>query len=433
MKKLDYKWGLLALVSATYFLAQGTRQIYNAVLPQIKTDFAASGLDDLQLGLVGSAFTLVFGLVVPFAGMFADFFRRKWMIVIGTLLFSIGIFTSGFASGIGLLIVSYGVLNAAGQSLLPPSISSLIGQFHVETRGTAFSIYQMVFYSGIIVCSCVSGWLSGLGAGGWRQAFWIFGAAGILWTFALVFLLKDTPQPGAGGGRGATRPTEPGSGGGRGATRPTDKATVREALGAFFGQPSALALTLGLGLYIYASYGFKTWSPMFLLRTFEGMTPARAAFHAVFWFYVGATIGVMLAGRVSDRLAKRRRGVRMEMNVAGLLLMIPFVLLAAFATNEFVVFAAIFGFGFSTGVYDSNLYAALLDVVSPRYRAAAVGIFGCGGNVLGAFGPGMLGWMNGRFGMRWSMASLAAFALAGVAVILFARGFYLKNAGEARR
>ena len=408
MKKLDYKWGLLALVSATYFLAQGTRQIYNAVLPQIKTDFAASGLDDLQLGLVGSAFTLVFGLVVPFAGMFADFFRRKWMIVIGTLLFSIGIFTSGFASGIGLLIVSYGVLNAAGQSLLPPSISSLIGQFHVETRGTAFSIYQMVFYSGIIVCSCVSGWLSGLGAGGWRQAFWIFGAAGILWTFALVFLLKDTPQVKSEG-------------------TAQEKATVREALGAFFYQPSALALTLGLGLYIYASYGFKTWSPMFLLRTFEGMTPARAAFHAVFWFYVGATIGVMLAGRVSDRLAKRRRGVRMEMNVAGLLLMIPFVLLAAFATNEFVVFAAIFGFGFATGVYDSNLYAALLDVVSPRYRAAAVGIFGCGGNVLGAFGPGMLGWMNGRFGMRWSMASLAAFALAGVAVILFARGFYLKG------
>ncbi len=412
MKKLDYKWGLLALVSATYFLAQGTRQIYNAVLPQIKTDFAASGLDDLQLGLVGSAFTLVFGLVVPFAGMFADFFRRKWMIVIGTLLFSIGIFTSGFASGIGLLIVSYGVLNAAGQSLLPPSISSLIGQFHVETRGTAFSIYQMVFYSGIIVCSCVSGWLSGLGAGGWRQAFWIFGAAGILWTFALVFLLKDTPQVKSEGAASE------------------DKATVREALGAFFGQPSALALTLGLGLYVYATYGFKTWSPMFLLRTFEGMTPARAAFHAVFWFYVGATVGVMLAGRVSDRLAKRRRGVRMEMNVAGLLLMIPFVLLAAFATNEFVVFAAIFGFGFATGVYDSNLYAALLDVVSPRYRAAAVGIFGCGGNVLGAFGPGMLGWMNGRFGMRWSMASLAAFALAGVAVILFARGFYLKDKGN---
>ena len=155
--RLDYKWGLLALVSATYFLAQGSRQIYTTVLPQIKVDFAASGLDDLRLGLVGSAFTLVFGLVIPFAGTAADFLRRKWMIVAGTLLFSVGIFASGFASGLGLLLVAYGVLNAAGQSLLPPSISSLIGQFHVSTRATAFSIYQVVFYVGIIVCSCVSG------------------------------------------------------------------------------------------------------------------------------------------------------------------------------------------------------------------------------------------------------------------------------------
>ena len=117
------------------------------------------------------------------------------------------------------------------------------------TRATAFSIYQTVFYVGIVVCSAVSGWLSGLGSGGWRWAFGLFGAVGILWAFALAFLLRDTPQPVAAAG------------------------------------------------------------------------------------------------------------------------------------------AAIFGFGFATGVYDSNLYASLLDVVSPRYRAAAVGIFGCGGNVLDALGP----------------------------------------------
>ena len=60
----DYKWMLLALLSATYFLAQGARQIFNAVLPQIKADFAGSGITDAQLGLVGSAFTLVFGLAI---------------------------------------------------------------------------------------------------------------------------------------------------------------------------------------------------------------------------------------------------------------------------------------------------------------------------------------------------------------------------------
>ena len=132
----NYKWMLLALLSAMYFLAQGSRQIFNAVLPQIKADFAC----------------------------------------------------------VGLLVLAYGVLNAAGQALLPPSNSSLIGQFHVETRATAFSIYQIVFYIGIVVCSCVSGWLSGLGAGGWRKAFFLFGAISAAWAFALAFLLRDTPQ-----------------------------------------------------------------------------------------------------------------------------------------------------------------------------------------------------------------------------------------------
>ena len=194
---IGYKWMLLALLSATYFLAQGTRQIFNTVLPQIKADFAGVGIDDAQLGLVGSAFTLVFGLAIPFGGVLADMFSRKWMIVIGTLLFAVGIFTSGIASGVGLLVIAYGVVNAAGQARLPPSNSSLLGQFHVETRATAFSIYQIVFYVGIVVCSCVSGWLSGLGAGGWRKAFFLFGVSrcaffrlGYLFECAQMMLCK---------------------------------------------------------------------------------------------------------------------------------------------------------------------------------------------------------------------------------------------------
>ena len=104
MRRIDYKWVMLALVSSDYFLAQGTRQIYNSVLPQIKEDFLAYGVTDTQLGIVGSAFALI-----------------------------------------------------------PPANSSLIGQFHVETRGTAFSICQMCIYVGTVVCSCAAGWLASLG------------------------------------------------------------------------------------------------------------------------------------------------------------------------------------------------------------------------------------------------------------------------------
>ena len=290
----NYKWILLALLSATYFLAQGARQIFNAVLPQIKADFAGAGITDTQLGLVGSAFTLVFGLAIPFGGLLADFFSRKWMIVVGTLLFAVGIFSSGLATGVVLLVVAYGVVNAAGQALLPPSNSSLIGQFHVETRATAFSVYQIVFYIGIVVCSCVSGWLSGLGEGGWRRAFFLFGALAAAWAFALAFLLRDTPQVRK---QGIGKREE------RIGNREEDKASVREALGAFLGKPSALLLMAGLGFYFYAKYGFNTWIINYLQREFPSMTAASASFHGVFWFYLGAIAGVFAGGRVSDCIA----------------------------------------------------------------------------------------------------------------------------------
>ena len=84
---------------------------------------------------------------------------------------------------------------------------------------------------------------------------------------------------------------------------------------------------------------------------------------------------------------------------------------------------AILCFGFATGVYDSNIYAALFDVVNPRYIAVATGLFGCGGCIIGAFGPAVMGFLNEAFTPRISMASLAIFAVVGSLAILYARVF----------
>lgn len=400
--KPDYKWIMLLLVSTAYFLAQGTRQIYSAVLPQIKAEFIAQGVTDAGLGMVGSAFTLVFGIVIPFAGVFADLSRRKWLLVIGGLLFSCGIFFSGSARSIGALIVFYGVLNAVGQSLMPPCNTSLIGQFHTGTRGTAFSIYQSAIYLGIIVCSVGSGiFASSGGEDGWRKAFWIFGAIAALWTVVMAVLLKDTPQPQYDGA--------------------VKKASISEALRAFVSKPTAIILMGALGCYFFATYGFKMWVPMFMMRVFPDMPLATAVFHAVFWFYIGAFAGVTLAGRVSDRLKPVRSGIRYEVELAGILLCVPCILLMAWAQNLPVMIISVTLFGFATGVYDSNLYASLLEVINPRYRAAATGIFGCGGCIVGALGPMTMGWINDMFSIRVSFAMLSVFALMGAGLIAVAR------------
>ena len=398
MKKLDYKWVMLALISIAYFLAQGTRLIYAAVLPQIKADFASNGVTDAQLGLVGSTFTLVFGLVMPFAGMFADMYRRKWILVVGTLLFSTGIFLSGFASGMGMLFIAYGIMNGVGQALMPPSNSSLIGQLHTDTRGTAFSIYQAAIYLGIVICSVVAGRLAGMGEGGWRKAFWIFGAIAFAWTVVMALFLKDTPNVGA-----------------------RSEVSAIDALKAFVTKPTALLLMGALGCYFFATYGVKTWTPMFMMRAFPDMAPATAVFHGVFWFYLGAFVGVTISGRTSDWLKPRRPFVRFEVELLGILLCIPFILVMAATSSLPLMIAALALFGFATGIYDSNLYAALLEVIDPKYRAMATGIFGCGGCIIGALGPVVMGLLSDAFSLRLAYASLALFALAGGAFICLAR------------
>jgi len=345
---------------------------------------------------------VTFGLMIPFAGFFADFFRRKWTIVAGMAIFSLAVLLTGFANGFWMLLVAYGVVNAAGQCLMPPSNSSLIGQLHVETRSRAFAIYQTTFYVGIVVCCCVGGRLAGLGAGGWRWAFRGFGVLGLLWALVLIRCLRDTPQP--------SQPSQ------------SSQPRVSEAFRAFFTKPTALLLMSALGFYFYATNSFKTWSVTFMEKTM-GLDHGAASFNGTFWFYLGAIAGVMIAGAVSDRLRATRAGVRLETNIVGLVLTIPFILIASYTGSLVLMCVSIIAFGFATGVYDSNIYAALMDVVNPRYRAFSVGLFGCGGCLLGAPGPMVQGWMINLFGDRASMASLAIFAFVGALVILGARCF----------
>jgi MFS family permease len=153
------------------------------------------------------------------------------------------------------------------------------------------------------------------------------------------------------------------------------------------------------------------------------MGVTQAIFHGVFWFYLGAFVGVTVGGRLSDKLKPRRPGVRFEVELVGLGLCVPFILMMAYAQSLPLMIIAILMFGFATGVYDSNIYAALFDVINPRFRAVGTGLFGCGGCIVGAFGPAVAGYLNDTFSPSISMASLAIFAVVGTLAILCARVF----------
>jgi len=405
-KRDSYKWLLLAFLFVTFFLEQGTRQIYNAALPQIKLDFAALGVTDTQLGLVGTVFSAVFGLSLVGSGLAADFFGRKRVLVLGTLLFSLGVLGSGFAMGLGLMMAMYGVLNALGQCCVAPPCYSLISQYHEKTRSIAMTIFQSAVYLGVILSSLFAGRLSEMGEGVWRWAFWILGGLGILWAGAMQLGLRDTPQQ---------------------VVSADERPSMKAALQALLRKPTAMLIAVAFGMFIYAMAGLRLWMPLFLHEGFEGVNKAEAALHAVLWIHVGALVSSLVVAKLIDRVAVRRPRIKLEVSALGMLLCMGSVTLIALSRTFVECCAAMTVYGLTYGVYEAAHYPAMFDCVDARYRSATTGLTGCFAFLFGAPAPAVLGWMRGYVSMRWAFASLSVFYLLGALVLLPAIWRYFKK------
>ena len=404
----SYKWVMLLLLATTYFLMHAARQVFNASLPQIKIDLAGHGATDTQLGLSRTIFLFAYGCMVPFAGIAADFFRRKWVIVIGTILFSTSVFFTGFSESMLMFFVMYGLLNGIGQCMIPGPASSLIAQFHTETRSTALSIYQSALYVGVLAASMFAGYVGGTSQGGWRWAFWIFGGVAVVWIFVLSLFLRNTPAL-------QVHDVE-------------EKPKFKDALAAFFSKPSALLLMFAFGMLVFGSNCFRTWMPAYMQSRGDwGLTPGSAAFHSVFWFYLGSFLGIAVGARTSDKLSHIRPGIRLTVMATGLAISAPAMAGMVLVPTLWLSCVAMFFFGLGGGFFDCNLYAGLFDVVAPRYRAAATSVYLSGAFFLGCPATAVLGWVGQNFSLQAGMAIFGcAYALGAVAIFL-ARGVFFKH------
>ena len=400
-----YKWVMLALLAFTYFLMHATRQVFNASFTDIKASLP--GPTDAQWGFTRTAFLFAYGLAVPLAGIAADMLRRKWVVVVGALLFSLSVFGTGYVDGFVGMLVMYGLFNGIGQCMIPASASSLIAQYHTETRSTALSIYQTGLYFGIILASALAGWFSSIAADGWRWGFWGFGAVGVAWTVALIFLLRDTPPLVKKGG--------------------DERASFKDAALAMVSKPTALLLTFAFGMLVFGSNCFRTFLPHFMRQAQAdggfALSASSAALHSVIWFYIGSFIGIVSGARLSDRLAHRFPAIRINMLWIGLAVSAPAMAAMVYMPSLWLCCLMTFIFGIGGGLFDCSLYSGLFEVVAPRYRAAAMGVYLCGAFLIGCPATAVLGYVGQHFSYQHGIAMFAGTYALGAVAVLVARVF----------
>ncbi|QGY47792.1 MFS transporter [Maribellus comscasis] len=401
-----YKWEVLALLWIAFFLNQADRQVFNVVLPLIKTDLQ---LTDLQIGTIATVFNLVFALLVPIAGYVGDIFSKKWIVVVSILLFSFATMFTGFSNGILMLILMRSIATGGGESLFGPANYTLLASYHKDTRAFAMSVHQTSYYIGIIVSGYVAGYIGQ--HWGWRNAFYIFGGIGLIHGIILILRLKDKED------KKEWEKEEEKAG----------KIKVSEALRIFFKTPTAIVLTIGFSGLIFVLTGYLTWTPTYLFEKFN-MSLSRAGFHSMFYTHLFALLGILFAGKFSDKLAVKNPANRILMQALSLLVAVPFIVLMGISNGLISVYIGFAGFGFARAFFDANTWAVLYDVIPKKYQSSASGIMLMIGFGVGSLSPIVLGYLKPVIGLSFGISLLSIiWVLCGILLIYAYKFSYNKD------
>lgn len=377
-------WVLFGINTINFY----DRQVFSAVIEPVRKEWA---LSDSTLGLVGTAFTLLYAVVGLPLGRLADTWSRTRLLALGCSLWSLLTAASGLAQNAWQLFAArLGV--GVGEASCAPAANSLIGDlFPPERRSRALSLFMLGLPVGMFLSFLISGNVAH--HYGWRAAFYVAGVPGLILA-GLTLLLKE-PARGASEGR-VDPPHRPGS-----------------PFLIVLGIPTLLWIIVSGALHNFNMYAAASFMAA-LLGRYHALDLRTAVFAAALIFGISGIVGLLAGGWAADRIGGTRRNGRLLLSAATMAVAAPCVYLALRQPAGSVVqFVILMCAGLAcVHVYYSTVYAAIQDVVEPSLRGTAMAIYFFAMYVLGAsFGPWGTGILSDHFA-RKAMAAAGATTMA---------------------
>ena len=195
MRGAGYARYVLGVMVAINFLNYMDRWVGSAAAPLIQKEFH---LDDSQIGLLGTAFLLVYAVAALPFGYWGDRGVRKTVIGVGVTIWSIATLFTGFSRNFAHLFISRSVLGIGEAGYYPAGTSLLSDWFPKEQRGRVMSIWGAGSTIGIAVGFAGGGYVAE--KFGWRSAFFFAAVPGLL--FALLAFTMREPLRGSAEAKG---------------------------------------------------------------------------------------------------------------------------------------------------------------------------------------------------------------------------------------
>ena len=379
-------WRILFLLFLANLFNFFDRTIPAIIIEPIRLEWS---LSDFQLGMIGTAFTIVYAIAgVPLGRMADTGARRKimgWGLTVWSGLTALNGMAWNFWS---FMLIRMGV--GIGEASYAPAANSLIGDlFPPHKRARAMGIFMLGLPLGLLLAFFTIGAMV-KAFDSWRAPFFLAAIPGLILA-VFMFLIKEPQRGGAETVQVAATPV----------ATPLRKVL---AIRTFW-----WLVVAGLA-FNFASYACNSFMVPMLQRYF--LLPLQQAAVAT-GVIVGLTglIGLTLGGWLADRIHQRSETGR-------LLFAALSMLIAAVATGyallagrgEIAVFVSLFSIGwlFAYNFY-TCVYTAIQDVVEPRLRATAMALFFAGLYLLGGgLGPLAVGLLSDHFAEAAMLAASAS-------------------------
>ena len=389
------RYTLLALATVLAVITYLDRVAISSAAPAVRSEL---GLDAVQMGWVFSAFTWAYAAFEIPSGWMGDVMGPRKVLTRIVLWWSAFTAATAFAWNFVSLVVARFLFGMGEAGAFPNTSRSFARWFPTAERGTAHGwIFMGTRMGGAITPPLVVMLMSAIG---WRQAFLLFGAIGVVWAWFWWRWFRDEPadHPSVNAAELAI------------ITQGTDD---KEPPRFRWSELWSTNLLLIYGMYFtmgYTLYFNLTWLPTYL-KDVRGFTLQQAGWLSGTVLLTGG-IATFVGGRLTDTLVKKY-GLKIGRSMAVVTLPIAAMLLVGAAMTDSPLGAAIL-LAATLGVADlsvSSCWAICHDIGGPN-AGIVTGAMNTFGNIGGALSPLVVGYAVGW----WNSWTLPFYITAGVYV-----------------
>jgi len=155
-KSETYRWFVLGTVMIGTFMAVLDATIVNVALAKLMATF---GVPVDRAEWILTAYLLIFGVMLPSSGWFADHFGYKRAYLAGLFLFTGGSFLCSIAWSINVLITFRIIQGTGAGFLMPVGMAIITREFPPEKRGIALGFWSVAASASVSLGPTIGGYL----------------------------------------------------------------------------------------------------------------------------------------------------------------------------------------------------------------------------------------------------------------------------------